>query len=171
MRGVAIELVTIPSDEWWLKLQLLLSWLCVCNCSASLFGQATIFLELLNTSCAEGLWKCLDSLMLYSRTPVPIRLVKKKFAQCYTIEIIFHLWNLSLNSWTQLRMIHCLASAKPWLGKKSPRLGPKPCRGSSNFSISLVCSKKFKYWQINNMNWWRVKIFLSVRKNLNFFFA
>ena len=24
-----------------------------------------------------------------------------------------------------LRMIHCLASAKPWLGKKSPRLVPK----------------------------------------------
>ena len=68
--------VTIPC-EWWLKLQLLL-WLCVCNCSASLFGQATIFLELLKTSWAERLWKYLDSLMLYSRTPVPMRLLKKE---------------------------------------------------------------------------------------------
>ena len=25
-------------------------------------------------------------------------------------------------------MIHCLASVKPWLGKKSPRLGPKPSK-------------------------------------------
>ena len=27
-----------------------------------------------------------------------------------------------------LRMIHWLASVKPWLGKKSPRLGPKPSK-------------------------------------------
>ena len=27
-----------------------------------------------------------------------------------------------------LRMIHSLASVKPWLGKKSPRLGPKPSK-------------------------------------------
>ena len=40
-----------------------------------------------------------------------------------------------------------------------------------NISISPVCSKKFKYWQINYMNWWRVKIFLSVWKILKFFFA
>ena len=56
-------------------------------------------------------------------------------------------------------MIHCLASAKLCLGKKSPRLGPKPCRGTSIFSISPMCSKNFKYWQINNMNLWWVKIF------------
>ena len=68
-----------------------------------------------------------------------------------------------------LRMIHCLASAKPWLGKKSPKLGPKLCRGTSNFFISRVCSKKFKYWQINYMRW--VKNFLSVGIFLNIFFA
>ena len=70
-------------------------------------------------------------------------------------------------------MIHCLASAKPWLGKKCPRLGLKPCGGTRIFSISLVCSKKFKYWQINNMNLWWLEIFLSVwwKKFWNFFLA
>jgi len=33
--------------------------------------------------------------------------------------------------------------------KNSPRLGPKPYRGTSNFSISPVCSKKFKYLPMN----------------------
>ena len=65
----------------------------------------------------------------------------------------------------QVRMIQCLTCAKPWLGKKSPRLGPKPCRGTRNFSASPVCSKKFEYWQIKNMNLWWVEISLEKKKD------
>ena len=97
--------VTIPS-EWWLKLQLLL-WLCVCNCSASLLGQATIFLELLKTSWAEGLWKYLDSLMLYSRTPVPMRLLKKRSLPNVTlVRSKSHLWHwFHSSAFSQFRKI------------------------------------------------------------------
>ena len=41
---------------------------------------------------------------------------------------------------------------------------------AKKFFFKIFQTKKFKYWQINYMNWWQVKIFLSVWKILKIFF-
>ena len=48
-------------------------------------------------------------------------------------ELMLNIFCLNISWWPYVRMIHCLASAKPWLSKKSPRLGPKPCTSQAFF--------------------------------------